>query len=297
MIDDATSPTKCALCRGSTDDDLRFCSGCATRAGESILRQSTLGSTLAAANVAVDYLGYLYKGKSGDVDLDLVMLAVTAAGELRTARHELCRLRQEISDLRTSINKTPDLADLVNFQSIPVDRELAALVNSPSSPRRPERIDQIVVGLDGQGQSETLECRKQGAGVYRISRKDHGQLKTINVTVIVKVIISSPWSDEIVQVPISRCERADEHHCEDPDVACSNVTRLEETPAWIAMVLVESLREMELLVRMIHTPEIQGVSSESCQEELEAARKKQQDGICSQDAGFSLVVFSKQDVE
>ena len=160
MIDDATSPTKCALCRDSTDDDLRFCSGCATRAGESILRQSTLGSTLAAANVAVDYLGYLYKGKSGDVDLDLVMLAVTAAGELRTARHELCRLRQEISDLRTSINKTPDLADLVNFQSIPVDRELAALVNSPSSPRRPERIDQIVVGLDGQGQSESKKKDK-----------------------------------------------------------------------------------------------------------------------------------------
>ena len=277
MTDDATSPTKCALCRGSTDDGLRFCSGCATRAGESILRQSTLDSTLAAANIAVDYLGHLYQGKSGDIDLDLVMLAVTAAGELRTARREICRLGQEVADLRTSRNETSDLADLVQKTLRATTRTDAISVRADGSSKA------VAFALGG----ESLVCCRHSEGRYNISFKDQLPLKILSAT----ASLASPWSDETVQSPIRWCSLSHEHYCGDPETQCSYVWTLEASPAW--KIMVSSLDETVLQVTLFHTPNLEGISLESSQAELEEAKKKQDVWICPRDASFLLTVVSR----
>jgi hypothetical protein len=110
-----TSVIKCAICRDQTKDGRRFCSECTRRAQDSLDRHPSPNDET-AARIASDYLRWLYVGVSGEEDTantELVMLAVAASSDLRTARDKISRLEEEVRQLRSRDPQPRDLASLV----------------------------------------------------------------------------------------------------------------------------------------------------------------------------------------
>jgi hypothetical protein len=103
---------KCALCSGSTEGGLRFCSSCVQRAQESLDRNPSSDSD-AAIDVACNYLRWLYVGNSSEEvpnAVELVLLAVTASHDLRRARNKILELQQGVGGVRFA---DEELASLV----------------------------------------------------------------------------------------------------------------------------------------------------------------------------------------